>query len=122
MAATCVLCRTELVEGNVGHVYGTNTDEGMRHLSTHHRVAERLEKFLALDTTKEKLCSGAGMDDKLVLCCFCHEELLHNPILLPGVETTLAKAFASKDRAERLMVFAEIIRIGAEAYKEHGQA
>ena len=122
MAATCVLCGTELVEGNVDYFYGTNTDKGMRHLSTHHRLADRLEKFLALDTITEKLCSGAGMDDKLVLCFFCHEEMLHNPILLPGVETTLAKAFASKDRAERLMVFAEIIRIGAEAYKERGQA
>ena len=117
MAATCVLCGTQLVEGNVGNVSATNTEEGMRHFSTHHRLAKRLQqkKCLDLEAIKEKLRSG---DDELVLCCFCHEELLHNPILLPGVEIKLADAFVGKDRAERRMVFAEIIRLGAEAYKE----
>ncbi len=119
MAATCVLCRTELVQGGDGS--GKDTDEGMRHFSTHHRLAKRWQdkKCLDLEAIKEKLRSS---DDELVLCFFCHEEMLHNPILLPGVETTLAEVFTRKDRAERLMVFAEIIRIGAEAYKEQDRA
>jgi len=105
----CELCGVELEAGD----YGTK----MNGRSSHHRIPERFNKF----STQGNSLPEDKDHELLILCYFCHEELLHNPILLLGVEEELRKAFAGKDYIQRLAAFAEIIQLGAEEYDRREQ-
>ena len=93
----CALCECELTTGDYGH--------NPSHITGHHRIARRLEGWVANLKTLE--------GEQLLLCYECHEEVLHNPVLLPGMEQQIAKLFAGKSRDEKVMIFAEVIERGA---------
>ncbi len=97
MPECCQLCGVELTTGKYGH--------DPTHRTEHHQLAKRLENYLPAQT-----------NETLLLCYFCHEEMLHAPILLPGVAEQLQKAFRGKTPAERLIAFAEVIQLGTAAY------
>ena len=78
--------------------YAEQTKEGRSHLSRHHFVAER---FFGRSATRKgksprepifKNCPWAGVEGKSEVFCYeCHEELLHNPVLLPEDIARFAK-------------------------------
>jgi len=100
---TCLLC------GCIVHrsgSYGQPSIEGRSHASAHHFVAERffgrsanrpgeLREALPLSETYRVFEGTAG-----VFCYECHEELLHNPILLPDDIAKLRQCFVQKGITE----------------------
>ncbi len=100
MTDRCTLCDCEL----------TNTDYGrnLTDRSRHHRLPLRLSEWTGSFPEEMR-------EELIVLCYWCHEEMIHNPILLPGVEQQLCRLFAGKGLDERLRLFAEAIEKGAAA-------
>lgn len=68
--------------------YAASTIEGRSHASKHHFVAER---FFGRSTNRRgtkregifDVCPWGYEGECAVYCYECHEELLHNPVLLP---------------------------------------
>jgi hypothetical protein len=81
----CAICGCKLSRsGN----YAGSTIEGRSHASKHHFVAERFFGRSAnrRGTKREgifKTCPWGYEGKGAVYCYECHEELLHNPVLLP---------------------------------------
>jgi len=127
---TCTLC------GCLVHRtgdYGQPTVKGKSHASLHHFVAERffgrsanrpgeLRDAYPLSEAYQQHEGRTG-----VFCYECHEELLHNPIILPDDLSLLHQLFVtrglteiqkSEDRtkaAGRVSLLHEIIRRGLES-------
>ena len=93
----CALCGCELTRGNNINPTGR---------SSHHRIPKRLERWTGAFSEELR-------NEEMLMCYFCHEQLLHNPILLPGTEERLAELFAGKGPDEKLLIFAEVIERGA---------
>ncbi len=85
MPEICVICGCKL--NRVKGVYATPTIEGRSHATQHHYVAER---FFGRSATRRgeqrepifKKCPWGVEGQTQVFCYECHEELLHNPVLL----------------------------------------
>src|SRR5438034_11356030 len=86
MAEACAICGCQL--HRTRDTYATATIEGRSHASKHHFVAER---FFGRSTNRRgtkteglfNACPWGREGESEVFCYECHEELLHNPVLLP---------------------------------------
>ncbi len=127
---TCAICGCKLNRSK--NTYARPTIEGRSHASKHHYVPERFfgRSNNRKGTQREKLfdnCPWSHEGETTVFCYECHEELLHNPVLLPedvkrfadivqsrGLEENTKPK--SRDKiAERIKLFHEVIRRGLEA-------
>src|SRR5580765_5408156 len=86
MTEFCAICGCEL--HRTAGTYARATREGRSHATRHHFVAERFfgrsanRRSTQTDSIFAKCPWGIeGLSD--VFCYECHEELLHNPVLLP---------------------------------------
>ncbi len=82
---TCAICGCKLHRSGE---YATSTVAGRSHATRHHLVAER---FFGRSTNRRgtkregifAVCPWGHEGKTDVYCYECHEELLHNPVLLP---------------------------------------
>lgn len=126
MNELCAICGCTLSRSGV---YADETTEGRSYRSEHHLVAERFFGRSANrpGTRRNGVFSSCpwGMEGKSEVFCFeCHEELLHNPVLLPDdlkkfaqlvSERGLSENIKGEDRtkaAGRIVLFHEIIARG----------
>lgn len=85
MSESCEICGCRL--HRLGH-YAKPSVEGRSHATKHHFVAERFfgrSKNRAGDQRERVFAVDPwGVEGKTAVFCYeCHEELLHNPVLLP---------------------------------------
>lgn len=104
MAEHCAICGCEL--HRTRNTYARPTIEGRSGASKHHYVAER---FFGRSSnrrgTKTKglftACPWGHEGESEVFCYECHEELLHNPVLLPEDVTRLAELVRRRGPSEK---------------------
>ncbi len=123
----CAICGCSL--HRTKNTYAKPTGQGRSHATRHHFVAERF--FGRSANRKETKSLGVfddcpwGMEGKSEVFCYeCHEELLHNPVVLPTDITRLAAIVAARglneehkteDRSKlagRIKLFHEVIQQG----------
>lgn len=126
----CAICGCALTRKQ--NTYAADTVDGRSHASRHHYVAERFFGRTAnrngRDRTKIFDECPWGHERQTVLFCYeCHEELLHNPVLLPEdleLFASLVRARGLSERekpvskkmiAERIRLFHEVIVAGLRA-------
>lgn len=123
----CAICDCRL--HRTRDTYARPTVEGRSHATRHHFVAER---FFGRSANRQgtkiagmfESCPWGHEGEVEVFCYECHEELLHNPVLLPdevklfaelvgmrGLNETTKPAGRSKI-AGRVMLFREVIACG----------
>jgi len=128
-STNCVICGCRIHrEGE----YARPTIKGRSHATRHHYVAER---FFGRSATRKgeprepifKNCPWGVEGQNGEFCYECHEELLHNPVLLPINIKRFAELVrlrglnesqksASKDKiARRIELLHEVIERGIEA-------
>jgi hypothetical protein len=86
MVERCSICNCELLRK--ANTYARPSPEGRSHATKHHYVAER---FFGRSTNRRgthvegvfQECPWGSEKATGVFCYECHEELLHNPVLLP---------------------------------------
>ena len=99
----CAICGCQLTRQR--GTYATPTVEGRSHATEHHYVAER---FFGRSTNRrneqrDRLFEACpwGLEGKRQLYCYeCHEELLHNPVLLPDDVTSFSQLVKARGLAE----------------------
>ena len=134
MAEHCAICRC-LLHRKAG-TYARPTVEGRSHATKHHFVSERFFGRSAnrRGTKTEGIfesCPWGNEGQTAVFCYECHEELLHNPVLLPADVERFAELVRSRQLAEnqkpddrkkiagRVALFHEVIARGlAELAKD----
>lgn len=125
----CALCGCELHRGGN---YAEPSIKGRSHATKHHYVAER---FFGRTKNRPGVQRGPIFDKcpwdfeghSAIFCYECHEELLHNPVLLPqdikkfaeiiklrGLNET-QKTEGREKLGGRIMLFHEIIAIGLKS-------
>ena len=124
----CLLHRTR-------DTYARPTTEGRSHATKHHFVAER---FFGRSTNRPRTktesvfssCPWGHESESASFCYECHEELLHNPVLLPEDISRFAELVRKHGLAEetktesraplagRIKLFREIISLGLAAALE----
>ena|SRR6266568_5723043 len=129
---TCSICGCQLHRSGE---YATPTVAGRSHATKHHFVAER---FFGRSTNRKGtkregvfgICPFGHERETAVYCYECHEELLHNPVLLPTDIQALAElvrkrgineACKPEDRekiAARILLFHEAISAGLKQMLE----
>ena len=122
----CAICGCELHRSGE---YATPTVAGRSHATEHHFVAER---FFGRSTNRRgtkregvfPACPWGNEGETGVYCYECHEELLHNPVLLPEDIQAFADLVKRRNLHEdvkqehkdkiagRIMLFHEIIAVG----------
>jgi len=103
MEERCPICGCRLRRG--GGTYGQPTPEGRSHASKHHYVPER---FFGRSANRKgsqrdgvfKTCPWGREGEWATFCDDCHEELLHNPVLLPEDIERLALLVRQRALAE----------------------
>ena len=133
MPELCAICSCEL--HRTAGTYALPTEQGRSHATKHHFVAER---FFGRSTNRKgtktdgifSACPWPVEGQSEVFCYECHEELLHNPVLLPAdVESFatlvrlrgLSEERKSKDRsalAGRVKLLHEVIERGLKSLRE----
>ena len=102
MNERCAICDCLLNrEGN----YARPTPQGRAHASKHHYVAER---FFGRSSNRRgeqrervfETCPWNLEKQSNIYCYECHEELLHNPVLLPEDISCLAELVRSRGWSE----------------------
>ena len=93
MTERCAICNCVL--HRTAGTYARPTPEGRSHATKHHLVAERFfgRSSNRRGTVTERLfesCPWGHEGTTAVFCYECHEELLHNPVLLPDDIASLA--------------------------------
>jgi hypothetical protein len=128
----CAICGCQIHRG--GKDYAKPNIKGRSHAGKHHYVAER---FFGRSATRKgesprepifKNCPWAGVEGKSGVFCYeCHEELLHNPVLLSEDISQFAELVrlrglnesqktASKDKIRRrIELLHEVIEKGIKA-------
>ncbi|MGD9116835.1 MAG: hypothetical protein PVJ61_06665 [Dehalococcoidia bacterium] len=126
----CAICGCQIHSG--GNDYARPTPKGRSHATKHHFVAER---FLGRSKNRKgelrepifKNCPWKVERQSKEFCYDCHEELLHNPVLLPADMERFAKLVkmrglnenrktVSKTRiAGRIKLLHEVIETGIES-------
>ena len=129
MTETCAICGCEL--HRTAGTYARHTDEGRSHATKHHFVAER---FFGRSTNRRgtktqgvfNVCPWEFEGQSAVFCYECHEELLHNPVVLPDDLAKLRELVSLRGLAEgqktadrsrlagRIKLFREVIARGIE--------
>ena len=132
----CKICGCQLTRG--GDSYARPTTAGRSHATRHHFVAER---FFGRSGNRPGTktagifppCPWAVEGKADIFCYECHEELLHNPVLLPEdiarlsdlVRThTLSEDVKPEDRtkiAARVVLFHEAIARGLRALQDEDE-
>ena len=126
----CKICGCIIHSG--GGDYAQDDKYGRSHATKHHLVAER---FFGR-TKKKRTRIFAPTDpwelkgESVAFCCYdCHEELLHNPVLLPEdikgfAELVKLEGFDEKEKTEsrvkiakRIELFHEVIAEGIKALR-----
>jgi hypothetical protein len=124
----CLLHRTP-------NTYARPNVVGRSHATKHHYVAERFfgRSSNRKGTTTEGMFSSCPWDyeGKSVIFCYeCHEELLHNPVLLPDdisrfAELVKKRGFSEDEKTEsrspiagRVKLLHEVIAFGLAALDE----
>jgi hypothetical protein len=122
----CAICGCQLHRSGE---YATPTVAGRSHATEHHYVAER---FFGRSANRQRTKRAGifevcpwGYERKTEVYCYeCHEELLHNPVLLPNdvsafSELVRARGLNEDDRPEdrsklagRIMLFQQVISVG----------
>jgi hypothetical protein len=114
--------------------YARDNPEGRSHATAHHFVAERFfgRSTNRKGTQKEGLfaaCPWGVEGQSAVFCYECHEELLHNPILLPQDIQAFAQLVRMRGLSEdtkttdrsplagRVKLFQEVISAGIAELK-----
>jgi len=128
VAEICAICGCPVHrEGD----YAKPTTKGRSHATKHHHVAERFFGRSANRSgeQREKIFVECPWDveGKVGVFCYeCHEELLHNPVFLPGDVQAFAKLVKSKGLNEdektesraklagRIELFHEVLARGLE--------
>ena len=118
----CRICHCKLHRSKE---YARPTNKGRAGATRHHFVAER---FFGRSTNRRgssrpaifSACPWDYEGKDLVLCYECHEELVHNPVLLPEDfeilrELVLAKGFSEEDKPDHREKIAGRIRLFHEA-------
>lgn len=103
MPERCAICNC-LLHHTVG-TYALATTEGRSHATKHHFVAER---FFGRSANRKgtktsgifKECPWDSEGRYEVFCYECHEELLHNPVLLPEDIKRFAKLVRERGLSE----------------------
>ena len=132
MTERCAICGCKL--HRTRNTYARPTVEGRSHATQHHHIAER---FFGRTTNRKgkrvgvfSKCPWGHEGDKAVFCYECHEELLHNPVLLPEdvkqfSELVRLCGFSEEEKndsrqliAERIKLFHEVIAYGISAVLE----
>jgi hypothetical protein len=127
MIDRCAICGCEL--NRLPNVYAQPSIEGRSHATKHHYVPERF--FGRSNNRKGEKREGIfeidpwGLEGAVEEFCYdCHEELLHNPILLPEdvkgfKELVNLRGLGEKNKndnrdklAKRIVLFHEVIRSG----------
>lgn len=127
----CAICGCQVHRGK--NVYGKPTPEGRAHASRHHYIAERFfgRSKNRTGTQRQKIfaeCPWAPEDEgaTALFCYDCHEELIHNPVLLPDDIVAFGEIVkrrhldeTKKDEsrtqiAGRIKLFHEVIKRGLE--------
>ena|ERR1051325_682723 len=85
MTERCAVCGCQLHRTN--DTYARPTPAGRSHATKHHFVAQR---FFGSSGVFEA-CPWGYEGRSTVFCYECHEELLHNPVLLPEDVSLLAE-------------------------------
>jgi hypothetical protein len=98
MAEYCAICSCKL--HRTPGTYARATIEGRSHATKHHFVAERFFGRCSNRSGTKTLgvfdsCPWRFEGKSEIFCYECHEELLHNPVLLP----------------EDMKLFAELVRV-----------
>jgi hypothetical protein len=126
----CLLHRTK-------NTYARPTVEGRSHATSHHYVAERFFGRSAnrRGTTTEGLfpsCPWGHEGESVVFCYECHEELIHNPVLLPEDIARFAALVRQRGLSEemktesreliagRVALFHEVIARGLASLLQEG--
>lgn len=111
--------------------YAKPTTKGRSHATKHHFVAERFfgRSTNRKGTLREPLfpqCPWGQAGKSAVFCYECHEELLHNPVLLPEDVSGLAELVRQRGYSEtekpldrsriggRIRLFHEVVRAGIQ--------
>lgn len=134
MDESCAICGCQLHRSGT---YATPTVEGRSHATKHHFVAQR---FFGPNKRPGQERQGLfiscpwgrqGASD--VFCYECHEELLHNPVLLPEDISVLAELARirglseptkTEDRSKaagRVLLFHDVIARGLQSLLEDAQ-
>lgn len=130
----CAVCGCEVHRSGE---YATPTVRGRSHATAHHFVAER---FFGRSTNRRgtrregifNTCPWGHESKSDVYCYECHEELLHNPVLLPDDVRAFAELVKrhgldevhkpeGRDKiAERIKLLHEVISVGLKVLLERG--
>lgn len=127
MTEKCAICGCQL--HRTKNTYARPTPEGRSHASKHHYVPERFfgrSKNRGSTQRKKifKKCPWKHEGKTAVFCYDCHEELIHNPVLLPADIKDLADLVKARGLSEdkkhesheqiagRIKLFNEIIKAG----------
>jgi hypothetical protein len=130
MVERCAICDCRL--HRLPDTYARPTPAGRGHATRHHYVAERFfgrsNNRRGTKTEGVFACCPWGQEGNSAVFCYeCHEELLHNPVLLPDDVERLAKivrarGFSEEEKttdrskiAGRISLFHEIISRGLRA-------
>ncbi len=138
MNETCAICGCQLHRDGE---YALPTVLGRSHATSHHYVAERFfgRSTNRRGTQREAIfdtCPWGHEGETVVFCYECHEELLHNPVILPEDIQRFAclvrlRGFAEQTKGEgrsliggRIRLFQKIIAKGIEVLlaAEEGKA
>ena len=135
MAESCTICGCQL--HRAPNSYARPTAEGRSGASRHHLVPERFfgRSSNRRDTKTEGIFATCpwGLEGKFGLFCYeCHEELLHNPVLLPEDVSIFAELIRVRGLSEvskpedrskiagRVALFHEVIARGLRAIQNDG--
>lgn len=130
MTEHCNICGCQLHRKK--GTYAHPTVEGRSHATSHHYVAER---FFGRSTNRRgtktvgifSSCPWGHERESDVFCYECHEELVHNPVLLPEDISKLSELVKSRGFSEetktdsrkpiagRIKLFHEIIARGLDS-------
>jgi hypothetical protein len=126
----CAICQCRL--HRTQGTYALHNAQGRSHATAHHFVAElffgRSSNRKGTKTEGVFLSCPWGVEGESAVFCYeCHEELLHNPVLLPDDIKALARIVRSRGLSEdektedrslhaaRVKLFREIIAAGISA-------
>lgn len=133
----CAICGCQVHRTN--GTYARPTVAGRSHATKHHHVAERF--FGRSSNRKGTLTEGIFTDcpwgsegETVVFCYECHEELIHNPVLLPEDIAKLAQLVKLRGLSEtekmahrapiagRIKLLHEVIQAGLTQLLEKEQS
>jgi hypothetical protein len=119
MLERCAICNCKL--HRTAGTYALPTNQGRSHATKHHFVAERLfGRSANRRGTKTggifEVCPSGAEGKSEVFCYECHEELLHNPVLLPAdlerfAELVRIRGLSEEQKSEKRTLLAGRVKL-----------